>query len=99
MTGTTFTDTASGAILSVDGGDTLTLSGVTIDGGTINYGTPTSGAIITISGDSEIENASLNYGDVTVASGATLTLDNDTVSTARPSSTTACRGAWCLTTM
>ncbi len=79
VTATAFTDTASGAILSVDHGNTLTLSGVTIDGGAIDDGTGASGATITISTASEIENASLNYGGVTVASGVTLTLDNDAV--------------------
>ena len=34
VTGTTFTDTASGAVLSVDQADTLTLAAVTIIGGT-----------------------------------------------------------------
>ena len=76
VTGTTFTDTASGAIISVDAGHTLTLSGVLIDGGAVDLG---SGAAITISGSSEIENASLNNGGVTVDSGQTLTLDNDVV--------------------
>jgi hypothetical protein len=76
VTGTTFTDTASGATISVDAGHTLTLSGVLIDGGAVDLG---SGAAITISGSSEIENASLNNGGVTVDSGQTLTLDNDVV--------------------
>ena len=75
-TGTTFTDTASGAIISVDAGSTLTLSGVLIDGGAVDLG---SGAAIIISGSSEIENASLNNGGVTVDSGQTLTLNNDVV--------------------
>ena len=75
VTGTTFTDTASGALLSIDGGDQLTISGVTINGGTINDGTSLSGATIDVTGNSEIENASLNYGGVTIASGVTLTLD------------------------
>ena len=39
VTNTTFADTASGATLAIDAGDTLTLSGVTIHGGTINDGT------------------------------------------------------------
>ena len=69
MTGTTFTDTASGAIISVDAGSTLTLSGVLIDGGAVDLG---SGAAIIISGSSEIENASLHNGGVTVDSGQML---------------------------
>ena len=39
VTGTTFTDTASGAIIQIDDGTTLTLSGVAINGGTVNDGT------------------------------------------------------------
>ena len=80
VTGTTFTDTASGAVLSIDPANTLTLSGVTVDGGTINDGTVASAATIVVSGNSEIENANLNHGNVIVESGAVLTLDNDTVS-------------------
>jgi hypothetical protein len=68
--------------LSVDATDTLTLSGVTVDGGTINDGTgstlATSGKI-EISGSSTISNAGLNNGGVTVDAKQTLTLDNDTV--------------------
>ena len=82
VTGTTFTDTASGAIISIDPTDTLTLSGVTINGGTINDGTGSTlatAATITVSGTSKIENASLNKGGVTVDASQTLTLDNDTV--------------------
>ena len=82
VTGTTFTDTASGAIISIDPTDTLTLSGVTINGGTINDGTGSTlatAATITVSGTSKIENASLNNGGVTVDASQTLTLDNDTV--------------------
>ena len=82
VTGTTFTDTASGAILSIDPTDTLTLSGVTINGGTINDGTgstlATAGTIV-VSGNSEIENANLNNGGVSIAAGVTLTLDGTTV--------------------
>jgi fibronectin-binding autotransporter adhesin len=87
VTGTTFTDTASGAIIQVDDGTKLTLSGVTINGGAINNGTAggtvTDGGTvfgnIDIAGASTIENASLNNGGVTIASGVILTLDNDTV--------------------
>ena len=78
-----FTDTASGAIISIDPTDTLTLSGVTIDGGTINDGTGSTlatAATITIAGSSTINgNAALNNGGVTVDANQTLTLDNDTV--------------------
>src|SRR6202043_3276950 len=85
VTGTTFTDTASGAIIQIDDATTLTLSGVTINGGTINDGTvlgtgsPKAFGSIAVSGDSKISGASLNNGGVTIASGKTLTLDNDTV--------------------
>ena len=48
VTGTTFTDTASGAIISIDPTDTLTLSGTIINGGIINDGTSGSGGTITI---------------------------------------------------
>ena len=37
------------------------------------------GGTIDVTGDSTIGSADLNNGDVTVASGVTLTLDNDTV--------------------
>ena len=85
VSGTTFTDTASGATVQVDDGTFLTLTGgATINGGTINDGTA-GGAdesvfgTIDITGSSTISNASLNYGGVTIASGVVLTLDNDTV--------------------
>jgi len=85
-TGTHFTDTADGAIIQIDGDTTLTLSGVSIDGGTINdYSPPSSpsGSIIAgdidVTGSSTISNAYLNNGNVTVESGQTLTLTADTV--------------------
>ena len=84
VTGTTFTDTAAGATIRVDGGTTLKLDTVTINGGTINdFSTNASGTVIAgdidIIGDSTISGASLNKGGVTIESGKTLTLDNDTV--------------------
>ena len=80
--------------VQVDSGDTLTLSGVTITGGNVNDGTVTSGATISVSGSSEIENASLNNGDVSIAAGQTLTLDGTTVtgSTITSLSTTSTTG-------
>jgi hypothetical protein len=39
VTGTSFIDTAGGAVIQIDDGTTLTLSGVTINGGTITDGT------------------------------------------------------------
>jgi fibronectin-binding autotransporter adhesin len=86
VTGTHFTDTAAGAIIQVDGGTTLKLSGVTIDGGTINdYSaapSPPGGIVageIDVTGSSTISGASLNHGQITIESGVVLTLDNDTV--------------------
>ena len=72
----TLTDTsASGSIIQVDDGATLTLSGTEIVGGTI-----TNNGTIEITGDSKIDgNATLNNGGVTVESGVTLALDNVTV--------------------
>ena len=74
------------AIVQVDAGGTLTLSGTTITGGTINDGTgstfATAGTIDVI-GNSTIAGAGtaqayLNNGGVTVESGVTLTLNNVT---------------------
>ena len=85
MSGTTFTDIASGATVQVDDGTFLTLTGgATINGGTINDGAAGEAdksvfGTIDITGPSTISNASLNYGGVTIASGVVLTLDNDTV--------------------
>ena len=72
--------------LTVDDGSVLTLTdGTTINGGIINDGTaggtgdPAVFGSIDVAGSSTISNALLNNGEVTVASGVTLTLDNDTV--------------------
>ena len=94
VTGTTFTDTASGAIIAIDPADTLTVSGVMINGGTINDGTVASGATISVSGNSEVENAALNNGDVSIEAGVTLTLDGTTAtgSTITSLSTTTTTG-------
>ena len=82
VNGTTFTDTASGSIIQIDGGTTLNLNGATFGGGTINdYSTILGsivGATIDVIGASTISGAVLNNGEVTVG-GVTLTLDNDTV--------------------
>ena len=69
VTGTTFTDTASGAVIQIDDDTTLTLSGVTIDGGTINDGTADGSGSIAVTGASTISNASLNNGGVTIDDG------------------------------
>src|SRR4051812_42956721 len=74
--------TNTGHIVQVDDGQTLTLSGTEIIGGTINDLTPLgTGGIIEVSGDSTIDGgATLNKGALTVESVAKLTLDSMTVS-------------------
>ena len=84
VNGTTFTDTASGATIQIEDGTILTLTGASINGGTINDGTASGIAdlafgSIDVTGPTKISNASLNNGGVTVASGAVVTLDDDTV--------------------
>ena len=84
VNGTFFNDTASGASIQVDDGTILTLTGgAALNGGTINDGTASGTAAlfggIDVIGPGTISNALLNNGGVTVASGVTLTLDNDTV--------------------
>ena len=72
VTGTAFTDTATGAVLQVDDGDTLTLAGTdTISGGAINLNGATAAT--------ELEIA----GAVTLDSGATLTLTDNAENTIR----------------
>ncbi len=81
ITGTDITNT----LLTIDGGNTLALSGATIDGGTINdfSAGATSGSIVAadidVTGSSTISNAALNKGNVTVEANVTLTLDGSTV--------------------
>src|SRR6185437_5351365 len=77
---------ASGATIQVDGGaaNTLTLSGVHIDGGIINaFTSVSSGSVVAgdidVTGSSTISNAHLNNGNVTLGGNVTLTLANDTV--------------------
>ena len=76
----------AGGTITIDDSATLTLTGgVSLNGGTINdgtvggTGTPALFGSIDVTGSSTIGNALLNNGGVTVASGVTLTLDNDTV--------------------
>jgi fibronectin-binding autotransporter adhesin len=88
VTGTTFTDAASGSVIQIGDGTTLNLSGVTINGGTINDGTAGGTGRIDVTGNSTISGASLNNGSVTVGA-AKLTLDNDTVSGTSFSETTS----------
>ena len=86
MTGTTITDAnATTSVLQIDAGQTLTLSGVTINDGTINDGTvantggPTGGTIA-VTGNSTIDSgATLTDGVVNVSAATTLTLDDVTV--------------------
>ena len=70
---------ANDATLAVADGSALVLSGATINGGTINDGSSSAGANIIVKGSSAISGAALNYGQVTVSGGVTLTLDNGTV--------------------
>jgi Concanavalin A-like lectin/glucanases superfamily/Cadherin-like len=70
--------TNTGAILQIDDGQTLTLHGTDINGGTINEGSADGTGSIDVTGDSAISQVGLNHGTVTL-SGVTLTLDNDTV--------------------
>jgi probable HAF family extracellular repeat protein len=69
----------AGDQVTIDPTATLGLTGATMMGGTINDGTSLSGATIDVTSNSEIENASLNNGVVTIASGVTLTINSDTV--------------------
>jgi VCBS repeat-containing protein len=71
--------TNTGHIVKVDDGQTLTLSGTEITGGTIdNYSVL--GGTIDVTGDSKIDgNATLNKGAVAIETGVTLTLDDATV--------------------
>ena len=74
----TTVDNTAGSI-TVDSGAYLTLSGATLEGGTIsNYNTTTVVGSSTING-----NADLSYGGLTVASGQTLTLDDATLTGTR----------------
>ena len=79
-----FDDTAKGAVIQVDGGDTLTLYDASITGGSIDGYSDVAGHIVDgyldIAGSSTISDAALNHGHVTVESGQTLTLDNVAVS-------------------
>ena len=88
-----FNDTAPGAIIQIDGGDTLTLYDVTISGGVINDYSTVSGNIVSgnidIAGSSKISGASLNHGNLTIAGGQSLTLDNVTVNYANFNDTAA----------
>ena len=84
VTGTSFDDTAGGATIQVDGGDTLTLNGANFDGGAINAFTSVpSGSVIAgdidVTGSSGISNATLNNGHVTIEAGIHLGFDNATV--------------------
>ncbi|MGY4431531.1 VCBS repeat-containing protein [Bradyrhizobium sp. F1.13.1] len=67
-------------IVTIDDGQTLTLAGTEISGGTINNFNGASGGTVNVAGDSKIDgNAALNKGAITVENGITLTLDDATV--------------------
>lgn len=70
----------TGHLVKIDDGQTLTLSGTVISGGTINNYSGALGGAIDVTGNSTIDgNATLNQGAVTVENGVTLTLDDATV--------------------
>ncbi len=72
-------------VITIDGTGLLALNGATIDGGTINNysNAPTSGDIlggeIDVTGSSTISHAHLNYGNVTIETGQTLTFEGGVV--------------------
>nr|WP_245284210.1 FecR domain-containing protein [Bradyrhizobium sp. WSM2254] len=70
-------------VIKIDDGQTLTLSGTEISGGTINNFSGAQGGTIDVTGNSRIDgNATLNKGTVTVENGITLTLDDATIAAA-----------------
>ncbi|MDH2351436.1 hypothetical protein QCM80_12250, partial [Bradyrhizobium sp. SSUT112] len=70
----------TGHIIKIDDGQTLTLSGTEISGGTINNYSGALGGPIDVTGDSKIDgNATLNKGAITVESGYTLRFGDATV--------------------
>nr|WP_244550189.1 FecR domain-containing protein [Bradyrhizobium sp. cf659] len=72
--------TNTGHTVRIDDGQTLTLSGTEISGGTIDNFSGAQGGTIDVTGNSQIDgNATLNKGTVTVENGVTLTLDDATV--------------------
>ncbi len=76
---TTLADlTVSGGTITVDSGETLTLSTDTLDGVTLSGGTDDVSSL-TIGTSGEIENATVSGGTITVDTGETLTLSTDTL--------------------
>ena len=73
VTATAFTDTATGAILSVDHGNTLTLSGVTIDGGPGATGMVENSGTISVAGTLSVEDLTLTGGGIVTLAGGTIT--------------------------
>ncbi|WP_349631406.1 FecR domain-containing protein [Bradyrhizobium sp. BR 10289] len=72
--------TNAGHVIKIDDGQTLTLSGTEITGGTINNYSLGTGGTIDVTGDSAIGgSATLNKGAVTVENGVTLTFGDATV--------------------
>ena len=87
---TGFNAITSGANLNIGAGDQLTIdptatlmiNGATVTGGagaTINNGTSSSGGIIGVQTSSTLSGLTIDNGNVTIAAGQTLTLDNDTL--------------------
>ncbi|MCK1712828.1 MULTISPECIES: VCBS domain-containing protein [unclassified Bradyrhizobium] len=73
--------TNTGHTVQIDDGQTLTLSGTEITGGTIENYSGALGGTIDVTGNSTIDgNATLNKGNVKVESGVTLTLGDAAVS-------------------
>ncbi|TYO62901.1 hypothetical protein FXV83_30385 [Bradyrhizobium hipponense] len=73
--------TNTGHSVQIDDGQTLTLSGTEITGGTIENYSDALGGTIDVTGNSTIDgNATLNKGNVKVESGVTLTLGDAAVS-------------------
>ena len=71
---------SNAALLTIE--DPTTLNGATLGGGTVDD----AGAGLSVSADSEIMHATVNGGgDITVASGQTLTFDTVTLATMSPS--------------
>ncbi|MDE2603589.1 MAG: FecR domain-containing protein, partial [Bradyrhizobium sp.] len=71
VTGTSFCDTASGAAIQIDGGDTLKLSGVSITGGGFNVA---ANGLVQTSGDVTLTNASVANDGTLEVTGGKLTI-------------------------
>ncbi len=75
--------TNTGHVIQIDGGQTLTLSGAEIIGGSIdNYSGVLGGTIDVTDNSKLVGNVTLNKGTLTVGSGVTLRLDDATIAEA-----------------